>query len=385
MADLRNVTIIGAGPSGLYAGILLRRLLPQARVRIFEQNPKGATFGFGVVFSDKALSFLQADDPETYALIVPEMEKWQDMALNLPAGQVVLDGIGFTAIGRLHLIELLTKRALDLGVEIEFDHKITDVQTLPGDLVIGADGLNSAIRGAMEAQFRPQMAHFDNHFAWFGATVPFDTLSQTFIHTSHGPMNAHHYRYAPGKSTFIVECGPDTFESFGFGRMDETTSARHCAALFAEVLQGTQLVVNKSNWRRFPRLWCENWVAGRYVLLGDAAHTAHFSIGSGTRLAFEDAIALVQALASHHDLPQALHSYQHTRPPIARKIVEAANTSAQWYDGFGQKMALAPLEFAHDYLMRSGRISDERLQQIAPKFAQRYMQHRAAAAPQSAT
>mgnify|MGYP000094302423 CR=1 FL=1 len=383
MADLSNVTIIGAGPSGLYAGILLRRLLPQARVRIFEQNPKGATFGFGVVFSDKALSFLQADDPETYALIVPHMEKWQDMALNLPAGQVVLDGIGFTAIGRLHLIALLTKRALDLGVEIAFDHKIGDVEALEGDVIIGADGLNSVVRQAMAAQFHPHMAHFNNHFAWFGANLPFDTLSQTFIETSQGPMNAHHYRYAPGKSTFIVECGPETFENFGFADMDEATSARRCSAEFADVLQGTQLVVNKSTWRRFPRLWCENWVAGRYVLLGDAAHTAHFSIGSGTRLAFEDAIALVQALAAHKDLPHALESYQQTRPPIARKIVDAANTSAQWYDGFGQKMALAPLDFAHDYLMRSGRISDERLQKIAPQFAQRYMQHRAAAAAPS--
>ena len=383
MADLSNVTIIGAGPSGLYAGILLRRLLPQARVRIFEQNPKGATFGFGVVFSDKALSFLQADDPETYALIVPHMEKWQDMALNLPAGQVVLDGIGFTAIGRLHLIALLTKRALDLGVEIAFDHKIGDVEALEGDVIIGADGLNSVVRQAMAAQFRPHMAHFNNHFAWFGANLPFDTLSQTFIETSQGPMNAHHYRYAPGKSTFIVECGPETFENFGFADMDEATSARRCSAEFADVLQGTQLVVNKSTWRRFPRLWSENWVAGRYVLLGDAAHTAHFSIGSGTRLAFEDAIALVQALAAHKDLPHALESYQQTRPPIARKIVDAANTSAQWYDGFGQKMALAPLDFAHDYLMRSGRISDERLQKIAPQFAQRYMQHRAAAAAPS--
>lgn len=383
MADLSNVTIIGAGPSGLYAGILLRRLLPQARVRIFEQNPKGATFGFGVVFSDKALGFLQADDPETYALIVPHMEKWQDMALNLPAGQVVLDGIGFTAIGRLHLIALLTKRALDLGVEIAFDHKIGDVEALEGDVIIGADGLNSVVRQAMAAQFRPHMAHFNNHFAWFGANLPFDTLSQTFIETSQGPMNAHHYRYAPGKSTFIVECGPETFENFGFADMDEATSARRCSAEFADVLQGTQLVVNKSTWRRFPRLWCENWVAGRYVLLGDAAHTAHFSIGSGTRLAFEDAIALVQALAPHKDLPHALESYQQTRPPIARKIVDAANTSAQWYDGFGQKMALAPLDFAHDYLMRSGRISDERLQKIAPQFAQRYMQHRAAAAAPS--
>ena len=372
-----KIEILGGGPGGLYTAILLRRLMPEVEVRVTEQNPEGATFGFGVVFSDQALKFLRADDPETYDLIVPHMERWQDMTLNLPDGSVTLDGIGFTAIGRLELIEILKDRARDLGVPIRFDTEITSLDALEADLVVGADGLNSLVRRTHEAQFKPSIEHFDNHFAWFGAEVPFDTLTQTFIETDKGPMNAHHYRFSPDRSTFIVECEHDTFERHGFAGMTEAESARYCSDLFSDVLKGTQLITNRSMWRQFPRLWCEHWVAGRYALLGDAVHTAHFSIGSGTRLALEDAIALVHALRDLDDLDTALAAYERERAPIARKIVDAANTSATWYDSFGDKMDLEPLDFAHDYLMRSGRMTDERLRQVAPKFAETYMQHRA--------
>ena len=220
------------------------------------------------------------------------------------------------------------------------------------------------------------MDYFDNHFAWFGAQIPFEALTQTFIETDRGPLNAHHYRFAPDRSTFIVECEGATFDAFGFARMDEAASARLCSDLFSDVLKGTELITNKSMWRQFPRLWCENWVAGRHVLLGDAAHTAHFSIGSGTRLALEDAIALVHALAATQDVDAALAAYQTHRPPIAHKIVNAANTSAAWYDTFGDKMRLAPVDFGHDYLMRSGRMTEQRLQEIAPEFAARYQASR---------
>lgn len=372
MARLSSVEIVGAGPAGLYTAILIRRLLPDVAVRVSEQNPEGATFGFGVVFSDQALEFLRADDPETHDLVTPHMERWRNMVLNLPGGRVTLDGVGFTAIGRLHLIEILTERARALGVPIRFGAPVDRLSDLKADLVIGADGLNSMVRRGLEAQFRPQVSHFSNHFAWFGATIPFETLTQTFIETEHGPMNAHHYRYAPDRSTFIVECDDATFHKAGFDGLDEAESAARCSALFAEVLGGTALITNKSMWRQFPRLWAENWVAGRVALLGDAVHTAHFSIGSGTRLAMEDAIALVQALADIPDVDAALARYQRERPPIARKIVEAANTSATWYESFGDKMRLPPLEFAHDYLMRSGRMSDERLRGLAPEFMARY-------------
>jgi benzoate-CoA ligase family protein len=372
MSQINSIEILGAGPAGLYTAILIRRLLPHVRVRVTEQNPEGATFGFGVVFSDQALEFLKADDPETHDLITPLMERWTNMTLNLPKGSVTLDGVGFTAIGRLELIEILKDRALALGVPIRFDTEISALDELKADLVIGADGLNSLVRRTLEAEFKPKIENFDNHFAWFGATIPFDTLTQTFIQSDKGPLNAHHYRFSPDRSTFIVECDDPTYKSFGFDTMDEDQSARICSDLFKDVLNGTDLITNKSNWRQFPRLWCENWVAGRHVLLGDAVHTAHFSIGSGTRLALEDAIALVQALADHSDVDQALASYQQSRQPVARKIVDAANTSATWYETFAAKMQLAPMDFAHDYLMRSGRMTEDRLRKIAPEFAAQY-------------
>jgi 2-polyprenyl-6-methoxyphenol hydroxylase-like FAD-dependent oxidoreductase len=245
--------------------------------------------------------------------------------------------------------------------------------------VVGADGLNSLVRSAFPDSFKPTMEYFENRFAWFGATIPFDTLTQTFIETEFGPMNAHHYRFEPDRSTFIVECEEATFQKAGFEALGEDESADRCSALFADALKGTKLVTNKSMWRRFPRLWCENWVAGNHVLLGDAVHTAHFSIGSGTRLAMEDAIALVEALAGHPSLEEALAAYQEQRPPVARKIVDAANTSATWYESFGEKMRLAPMDFAYDYLMRSGRMTEERLRQVAPRFAADYAAHRAMA------
>lgn len=376
MTKLSSVDILGAGPAGLYTAILIRKHLPEVSIRVIEQNPEGATFGFGVVFSDEALAFLKADDPEIHDLVTPQMERWQNMTLNHPEGQVVIDGVGFTAIGRLHLLEILTERARALGIQIEFNTTITDVAELEADLVVGADGLNSLVRRTLEDGFQPTVEYFDNHFAWFGATIPFDTLTQTFIATEFGPMNAHHYRFAPGLSTFIVECDNATFRRARFDGLSEEESAARCSALFSDVLKSTDLIINKSMWRQFPRLWCKSWVAGRYALLGDAVHTAHFSIGSGTRLAMEDAIALVEALKEFGTVDDALAAYQDRRPPIARKIVDAANTSATWYESFGDKMRLAPMDFAHDYLMRSGRMTADRMRAIAPQFAADYESHR---------
>ncbi len=369
---LKKVEVVGAGPAGLYTAILIRRHFPSAEVRVTEQNPEGATFGFGVVFSEQALGFLKATDPDIHDLITPQMETWQNMTINHPDDQIILDGVGFAAIGRLELIEVLKDRARALGVDIRFDTRISAIEELQADLIIGADGLNSVVRESMSDRFAPKMDHFKSHFAWFGAEVAFDTLTQTFIRTENGPMNAHHYRFSKDRSTFIVECEEKTFGAFGFETMEERESAGVCSEIFADVLKGTQLITNKSNWRQFPRLWCENWVADRYVLLGDAAHTAHFSIGSGTRLALEDAIALVEALAAEHDVDLALQNYQTQRLPIAKKIVDAANTSAIWYDSFGEKMALPPLQFAYGYLARSGRLSRDRMRGIAPGFVKRF-------------
>ena len=316
MSDLSTVEILGGGPGGLYTAILLRRLMPHVKVRVTEQNPKGATWGFGVVFSDRALDFLKQDDPETHDLIVPKMERWQNMTLNLPGGSVILDGVGFTAVARLDLIETLRARAEELGAELRFSQTVSSLDALDVDLIIGADGLNSLVRASDPEGFGESIDQFTNRFAWFGADRPFETLTQTFVETDKGALNAHHYRFSPDTSTFIVECTEAVFNAHGFAEMDEDQSAAHCEDIFADVLDGAKLITNKSVWRQFPKLWCDRWYSGNRVLLGDAVHTAHFSIGSGTRIALEDAIALVQSLAEEADIEAALARYQATRPPI---------------------------------------------------------------------
>jgi len=374
---MQSVEIVGAGPAGLYCAILLRRHFPHAQVRVTEQNPQGATFGFGVVFSDQALDFLKTDDPDTHQLVTPHMQRWQNMTLNHPQGKIIIDGVGFASIDRLELIEILRKRAEALGVELQFNTRVTKANN--ADLIIAADGLNSVVRANNQDGFGESLSYLGNHFIWFGAERSFDTLTQTFINTNAGPMNAHHYRYTENKSTFIVECTPDTFTKAGFTTMSEDDSRTACQNYFADTLDGAGLISNHSQWRQFPKLWCDNWVSGRQVLVGDAAHTAHFSVGSGTRLAMEDSIALVQALVKHADIDVALQSYQKVRQAVAKKIVDAAVVSATWYESFGDKMDLPPMEFAFDYITRSGRVDMERLRTMSPQFCAKYEAYKASA------
>jgi 2-polyprenyl-6-methoxyphenol hydroxylase-like FAD-dependent oxidoreductase len=368
-----RIAVIGGGPGGLYFGYLWKKRHPGAHVELFEQNPADATWGFGVVFSDQALEFLRADDPDTVEAIAPRMESWKNITLNLRRETVEIDGVGFSSIGRLELLNLLQARAASAGVALRYDTLIASVEQLTGyDLIVAADGLNSLVRRAFEGDFGTSLSYSANKFAWYGTSKRFETLSQTFVKTGSGNFNAHHYRYSPRMSTFLVECDLPTWQACGFADKTVEQSRAICEEVFAEALDGHGLVSNRSVWRNFPWIWNQRWSFKNMVLLGDALHSAHFSIGSGTRLAIEDAIALTKALEAEGDTAAGLERYQNERQPTVSKLVTAARASADWYAKFPEHMKLDLMDFAHSYITRSGRIDDARLRAMSPAFMARF-------------
>ena len=374
-----KIAVIGGGPAGLYFSYLMKRDDPSHDITVFEQNPRDATFGFGVVFSDRALEFLRADDEDTYQFLMPHMESWPDLKIVHKDEHMAIDGNGFTAIGRLEFLRLLQARCENVGVVLEFDRAVTSLDAVgEADLIVAADGVNSLVRRTHADAFQASDTQLENPFVWFGTAKWFDCLSLTFRENQDGVFCAHHYRYSPRMSTFIVETDAATFKAAGFDQMSDDETRAYCETVFAADLEGNSLVSNKSEWRWFPQIWNEHWSTGNIVLLGDALHTAHFSIGSGTRLAMEDAIALFKAMGeSKSDLQGALSHYEEIRRPALTKIVDAAVASAHWYEQMAELMrTLEPYEFARSYMTRTGRVSDERLQKIAPRFMEQYVKRR---------
>jgi 2-polyprenyl-6-methoxyphenol hydroxylase-like FAD-dependent oxidoreductase len=375
-----RIAVIGGGPGGLYFSYLWKKRHPDADIDLFEQNPAGATWGFGVVFSEQALEFLRADDPDTVDAISLRMQSWKNITLNLRGESVEIDGVGFSSIGRLDLLTILQRCAASVGVNPRYD-TVASVDRLTGyELIVAADGLNSQARRGFEGDFGTSLSYSANKFAWYGTTKRFETLSQTFVETELGAFNAHHYRYAPAMSTFLVECDLPTWQAYGFADKTIEQSQAICEQVFAATLDGHRLVSNKSVWRNFPWIWNQRWSFKNMVLIGDALHSAHFSIGSGTRLAIEDAIALVKALETERDISAGLARYQAERQPIVKKLVTAARTSADWYEKFPEHMKLDLMDFAYSYITRSGRIDDARLRAMSPSFMARYEASRPRAA-----
>jgi 2-polyprenyl-6-methoxyphenol hydroxylase-like FAD-dependent oxidoreductase len=369
-----NLAVLGAGPAGLLFSLLIRRRFPSWRIEVFEQNPPDATFGFGVVFSQGALAFLERDAPDLHRQLASRMEHWPMQRIVHRGERVDIDGNGFAAIARLKLNQFLQALCRDAGVRIEYGHIVQSLDELAGaDLIVGADGLNSLVRRARAAVFQPQIEWLTNKFAWYGTTQMFECLTLTFRESGHGAFVAHHYRHSAEMSTFVVECDAATWQRAGLDRMSDAESRAYCEHVFAADLGGHALVSNNSIWRQFPILHNRNWSAGNAVLIGDALRTMHFSIGSGTRLAFEDAIALERAFGeAGEDVPRALLAFERERRPVVEKLFAAANASSTWYESFPERMARfdAP-GLAYDYMTRSGRMTDERLRQMAPQFMAR--------------
>lgn len=370
-----KVAVVGGGPAGLYFSYLLKKDQPDHQIQVIEQNPPDATFGFGVVFSDRALEFLRSDDEETHQCLRPHVQSWPDLKIVHKDTQMLIDGNGFASIGRLELLRLLQARCKTAGVTSSFDNAITSLSQVEGvDLVVAADGVNSTIRSMHAHQFGTIKSRLSNPFIWYGTTKSFECLSLTFRENRHGVFCAHHYRYSPKMSTFIVETDDETFNKAGLKNFSAESAKAYCEDVFASDLGGHPLLSNSSTWRRFPLIKNRRWCSENYVLLGDAAHTAYFSIGSGTRLAMEDAAALFRSIkGSPNDIRTALYQYEIERRKTVERLVDAATCSAKWYEQMGTMVRkLEPYEFARSYMIRTGRVNEERLRKIAPKFMASY-------------
>lgn len=371
-----KIRIIGGGPAGLYFASLMKREDPAHDIVVFERGPRNATWGFGVVFSDRALDFLRADDETMYRLLTPLMETWPNLTIVHDDTRIPIAGNGFAAIGRLELLSQLYAHAESLGVRIEFDSEISslaDTARLGGaDLIVAANGAFSWVRNENADKFGTVSELRSNRFIWYGTSKAFDSLSLTFRSTEHGVFCAHHYRYSPRMSTFLVEVTDTTWQRAGFAQMSEEEAVRHCERVFAADLDGAPILSNKSYWRQYPAISNRQWSFGNVVLMGDALRTAHFSIGSGTRLAMEDAIALWKALRDAGSLTEALARYQERRLPPMKKILDAANVSIRWYEEMDDLMALPPVDFAYSYMTRTGRVDHAEVRRRDPALARAY-------------
>jgi len=363
-----KVTIVGGGPAGLYLAILLRKADPGVQVSVLERNAPDATFGWGVVFSEETLGALRDADHETHLAITDTFARWDRVDIRYGGRVLTSRGHSFSAIARKRLLEILQERCLALGADLRFHQEVGSVPE-DADLVVGADGVNSLVRRAYEPDFRTRIAPEGCKYAWFGTPLVFDAFTFVFRETEHGLFQVHAYPFDERTSTFIVECREDTWRRAGLDECDEDESLAFCERLFARDLEGRELLSNRSLWTSFPKVTNATWHRDRVVLLGDAAHTAHFSIGSGTKLAMEDSIALRDALVARSwDVDAALVHYELARRPVVERTQEAASESAGFFTRVAAYAGAEPIQFAFNLLTRSGRITHASLTVRDPGF-----------------
>jgi len=369
-----KINVIGGGPAGLYFAILMKKTWPSCQIKIYERNGPDDTFGWGVVFSGKTLSNLRAADEESHAEITRQFAAWGNVDVVHRDTKISIHGNSFSGIARLQLLKILQRRAEALRVEIEFHSEIHDVEALRNDcdLLLAADGVNSTVRVRYAEQFQPELDVRSNRYIWYGTNQLFHGLTLTFRENDAGVFAAHSYKFNPTTSTFIVECDPQTWTSAGFEGMNDEETRAYLGKVFANDLQGHELLSNNSKWLNFLLVKNRNWFFENVVLIGDALHTAHFSIGSGTKLAMEDAIALAECFQKGANVREALTTFATTRRPVIQDYQAAAFESMVWFENAREYMHLSPMELAYTLMTRSGRVSHEDLKRRDPDFINQY-------------
>ncbi|HEX8982976.1 MAG TPA: FAD-dependent monooxygenase [Ktedonobacterales bacterium] len=363
------ITILGAGPAGLYCGLLLKKANPSHHVRILERNPPDATYGWGVVFSDRTLAAFQEADFKSYKAITSRFVLWDAIDTYYRGELIHCSGHVFAGLARKVLLTTLQERCRELGVLLAFSTEVERLESLaPADLVIAADGVNSLARRTHEAAFVPRISPGTARYIWLGADKTLDAFTFIFKESEYGLFQVHSYPFSGDRSTFIVECAEDVWRRAGLEQASEQESIVFCERLFADELRGARLYSNNSKWINFSTLKCAHWHTGNLVLLGDAAHTAHFSIGSGTKLAMEDAIALANAIEQYPDLERALTEYELTRRPIVELLQGAAAESQGYFEHTQRFTTLPSAQFSFNLLTRSKRITYDDLRLRDPRY-----------------
>jgi anthraniloyl-CoA monooxygenase len=363
-----KIVSVGGGPAGLYFSILMKKADPSHEIVVVERNRLEDTFGFGVVFSEATQENLQVADPETFDAMARASAHWDDIDIHYRGGVISSTGHGFSGLSRRAMLEILAARARALGVKLEIGD-VTDLsEYLKADLVLAADGANSTVRERFAGHFQPSVDLRPNRFVWLGTTRPFPAFTFYFKSDSHGLWRVHAYQYEPGHSTFIVEAREETWRAACLDSATEDQTIAFCEGLFAEELAGHRLQKNRSIWRQFGTVRNAHWHHDNVVLLGDSAHTAHFSVGSGTKLAMEDAIVLARSLATHRSRDEALTAYEAERRPLVESLQRAAQVSLEWFEDTERYMDMDPAQFGFNLLTRSLRITHDNLKVRDPKF-----------------
>ena len=368
-----EINIVGGGPAGLYFALLMKKQRPESHIVVLERNAPRATFGWGVVFSDKTLAYLRDADPQTYIEIIANFETWDNVDVVHRDEKITIRGNKFSGISRLKLLRTLQHRCAELGVELHFEAEAQDYDALADcDLLVGADGVNSGIRTRFSDQFQPSLSVRSNKYIWYGTRQLFHGLTLTFRENTDGVFAAHSYKFDKRTSTFIVECDEETWNTAGFAGMSDEETSSYLENVFSRDLGGQQLLSNNSRWINFLNVRNLHWHYKNIVLLGDALHTAHFSIGSGTKLALEDAIALSRCFGETDNVEDALRMFEEVRKPIIEEYQEAASESLQWFENARRYTHLEPIELAFSLMTRSKKIDYDNLRRRDPDFIAAY-------------